>query len=74
MALDHDWWWTIPLQADDQEGLQVLNHPEEWISMLPINGMFAVNLVQAFEIAKEGKCPAMIHRGYFSNEWQGEAF
>jgi isopenicillin N synthase-like dioxygenase len=59
---DSSGWWTFLLQADDQAGLQVLNHRGEWISAPPIEGTFVVNIGQAFEVATEGRCPATIHQ------------
>jgi len=59
---DSSGWWTFLLQADEQEGLQVLNHSGEWISAPPIEGTFVVNIGQAFEVATGGKCPATTHR------------
>jgi isopenicillin N synthase-like dioxygenase len=59
---DSSGWWTFLLQADDQEGLQVLNHSGEWISAPPIDGTFIVNIGQGFEVATGGRCPATTHR------------
>jgi isopenicillin N synthase-like dioxygenase len=59
---DSSGWWTFLLQADDQEGLQVLNHSGEWISAPPIEGTFVVNIGQGFEVATGGRCPATTHR------------
>jgi isopenicillin N synthase-like dioxygenase len=59
---DSSGWWTFLLQADDQEGLQVLNHSGEWISAPPIEGTFVVNIGQGFEVATSGRCPATTHR------------
>ena len=59
---DSSGWWTFLLQADDQEGLQVLNHGGEWISAPPIEGTFIVNIGQGFEAATSGRCPATTHR------------
>lgn len=59
---DSSGWWTFLLQADDQAGLQVLNHSGEWIPAPPIEGTFVVNIGQGFEVATGGKCPATTHR------------
>jgi isopenicillin N synthase-like dioxygenase len=59
---DSSGWWTFLLQADDQEGLQVLNHAGEWVSAPPILGTFVVNIGQGFEVATGGKCPATTHQ------------
>lgn len=59
---DSSGWWTFLLQADDQEGLQVLNHAGEWIPAPPIPGTFIVNIGQGFEVATLGKCPATTHQ------------
>lgn len=59
---DSSGWWTFLLQADNQEGLQVLNHSGEWISAPPIEDTFIVNIGQGFEVATGGKCPATTHR------------
>jgi len=59
---DSSGWWTFLLQADEQAGLEVLNHAGEWVSAPPIEGTFIVNIGQGFEVATGGRCPATTHR------------
>lgn len=59
---DSSGWWTFLLQADYQQGLQVLNHNGEWISAPPIEGTFVVSIGQGFEVTTSGRCPATTHR------------
>jgi isopenicillin N synthase-like dioxygenase len=59
---DSSGWWTFLLQADEQAGLEVLNHAGEWVSAPPLEGTFIVNIGQGFEVATGGRCPATTHR------------
>ncbi len=53
---------TLLLQDENQGGLQVLDHNDEWIDAPALPGTFIVNIGEVLEMASNGYLRATVHR------------